>query len=1053
MRNILKFFIAHPTIVNLCVLLIVALGLLSFLSTQTRFFPVTKERFVDIAVPYPGATPEEVEEGVLLKIEEELQGIEGIDRLLSTASPSIGRVEVELTEDALADKTLALVKNAVDKINDFPRGVESPVVEKRDIKDLAMAIALTGDISLQQKKDYADKIEEDLLAMQGISDVIIGGTPKQEIEITLSESALRNYNLSFQQVSQAVAAANLETFGGELKTRDANINIKANNKGYYAKDLEGIIVSARPDGSVLYLRDVATIHDQFKDDPGQLYLDGQQAVTLTVFATTKENILDNAAKTLDYAERFNRRHEGIQLTVIENGSESVNDNISTMTSNGLAGFVLVLIVLALFLDKYLAFWVALKIPVAIIGMFILSGIWGMTINVVSLFAFVIVLGILVDDGVVIGENIYQWAKKKGKSPNEAAVEGTMEMVVPVLISLSTTAVAFSMFMFLPTQTGEYFGEMAFVVIAVLVIAVLESFFFLPAHLAHSKALRADSKPTKIEKWFNGLIDWLNNKVYQPVFRGLITKRGWTPYLALVAFIAALFGTFGLMGSGVVGFTFFPNLDDKAVFIEMDMPPGTPTEVTLANLEKIRLAANRANEKTGEEFGQEMIEFVEVITGPRSNQGKLKVTYVNSDKREISSFDLTDRIRAEAPEFPEADNVVYGIGATTAVFGKPVSIAIRGSNLENLRDARDQLRAAMADRSDLKDVSDTDQQGVREINLSLLPVAERLGLNLAGVMNQVRTAFFGSEVQSVQRGDEEVEIWVRYPRDERTSENSLADMRIQTPNGGSYPLREIARLDYGTANQVIKRLEGQREIRVEANVASIDVSAPTALGELQAGVVTDLMQQYPDLAFTAEGQSRESEKMGGGAAVVFPVILLIMLALIVINFNSFSQAILTFALYPFAFIGVILGHYIQGEALNVFSIIGTIALIGVFTNNSLVLISTFNQLLEEGKEFFAALKEATASRFRPILLTTVTTVAGLAPLLASGSLPAQFLKGPAIAMAYGLSFGLFNVLFLLPALLVIVNQGRRLKKRILTRGKRKITGAEVEPAVRAKAYQF
>ncbi|MEL6802442.1 MAG: efflux RND transporter permease subunit, partial [Bacteroidota bacterium] len=944
MRNILKYFIAHPTIVNLCVLMIIALGLLSLFATQTRFFPVTKERFVDIAVAYPGATPEEVEEGILLRIEEELQGIEGVDRLLSTASPSVGLVAVELTEDAVADETLALVKNAVDKINNFPRGVEPPVVEKRDIKDLAMAVALTGNISLQQKKDYANQIEEELLAVAGISDIAIGGTPEQEIEITLSESALRAYDLTFQQVAQAVASANLETFGGELKTENANINIKANNKGYFAKDLENIIVSARADGSAVFLRDVATIRDQFKDDPGQLYLDGEQAVTLTVFATTKENILDNAYQTLSYINDFNSRHEGVQLTVIEDGSESVNDNISTMTSNGLAGFVLVLIVLALFLDKYLAFWVALKIPVAIIGMFILSGIWGMTINVVSLFAFVIVLGILVDDGVVIGENIYQWAKKKGKSPKEAAVEGTMEMVVPVLISLSTTAVAFSMFMFLPTQTGEYFGEMAFVVIAVLVIAVLESFFFLPAHLAHSKALRADARPSKVERWFNGLVDWLNNKVYQPVFRAIVTKRAWAPYLALIVFIGALFGSFGLMGSGTVGFTFYPNLDDKAVFIEMNMPPGTPTETTLAKLEQIRLAADRANEKTEAEFGQPMIQFVEVITGPRSNQGKLKVTYINSDQREVSSFELTDMMRAEAPDFPEADNIVYGIGATTAVFGKPVSISIRGNNLDNLRDARDQLRSTMMVREDLKDISDTDQQGVKEVVLSLRPAAERLGLSLAGVMNQVRTAFFGSEVQSVQRGEEEIEIWVRYPRDERSSESSLADMRIRTPNGGSYPLREIAQIDYGTANQVINRLEGKREIRVEANVANMQVSAPTVLGELQAGVVADLQQQYPDLAFTAEGQSRESDKMGAGAGVVFPIILLIMLALIVINFNSFSQALLTFALYPFAFIGVILGHYIQGEALNVFSIIGTIALIGVFTNNSLVLISTFNQLL-------------------------------------------------------------------------------------------------------------
>ena len=525
-----------------------------------------------------------------------------------------------------------------------------------------------------------------------------------------------------------------------------------------------------------------------------------------------------------------------------------------------------------------------------------------------------------------------------------------------------------------------------------------------------------------------------------------------PYVTLVVFIGLLIGAFSIMGAGLVNFTFFPNLDDKAVFIELNMPPGTPVEVTTAKLETIRQAAARANATTKEQYGKELIKYVEVLTGPRPNEGTLRVTYVNSEQREISSFDLSDMIRAEAPEFPEADNVVYGIGATSAVFGRPVSIALRGKNLENLRAARDELKDAMLERSDIKDVADTDQQGVQEAIIRLNPAGEQLGLSLAGVMAQVRTAFFGQEVQSLQRGDEEVEVWVRYPRVERESEASLLDMRIAAPGGGSFPLSEVAYLDYGTGNQSIKRLKGEREIRVEANVANIGVSAPAVIGALQSGPLAEIESKYPGVTWSAEGQSRESEKMGGGAGLVFPIVLIIMLALIVIAFNSFSQALLTFGLYPFAFIGVIVGHWIQGEALNVFSIIGTIALIGVFTNNSLVLVSTFNQLLEDGEGFFEALKQATVSRFRPILLTTVTTVAGLAPLLASSSLSAQFLQGPAIAMAYGLSFGLFNVLFLLPALLVIMNQGRRFLKRVKTLNRVKATPAEVEPAVRAKAYQ-
>lgn len=1053
MRSTIKFFIEHPTIVNLCVLLIVGLGTMKLLNTDTSYLPKAKERFIDVVVTYPGATPEQVEEGILLKVEEELEGINGIDRITSSAGSSVGSVAVEMTEDADADATLGLVKNAVDKINNFPRGVEPPVVEKRDVKDLAVAVAITGDISLQAKKDFADKVEKDLLNQPGISDIVMSGAPEQEIEITVTESQLRAYGLTFMEVAAAVQATNLETFGGEIKTGGRNINVKADDKGYYAKDLQNTIIRSSPDGSVVYLKDVAELRDQFKDQPGKRYLGEEETIVLNVFALGDENILTNAETTRRYVKEFNTTHEGVAMTVVEDGSESVTENINTMTSNGLAGFILVLIVLALFLDKYLAFWVALKIPVALIGMFLLSGIQGLTINVVSLFAFVIVLGILVDDGVVIGENIFQWAKKKGASPAEAALEGTMEMVVPVLISLSTTAVAFSMFMFLPTQTGEFFGEMAFVVIAVLVIAVLESFFFLPAHLAHSRALREDNKPSRVERWFNGSVEWVNQKLYQPAFRFFVTKWKAMPYVTFALFVGLLVGAFGLMGSGTVGFTFFPNLDDKAVFIELDMPPGTPVEVTTEKLASIQRAAVRANEKLTEQYGKEMIKFVEVITGPRSNQGRLRVTYINGEQRDITSFDLTEAIRAEAPAIPEAINLVYGIGATNAVFGKPVSIALRGSDLEELRGARDLLKQTMLGREDVKDVSDTDQTGVREAIVRLTSTGESLGLSIGSVMNQVRAAFFGMEVQSLQRGNEEVEVWVRYPRENRRSETQLAEMRITTPTGGSYPLGEVAYFDYGTSNQVINRLEGEREIRVEADVANLSVSAPAVIAELQAGALAEIKEQFPGVSVSAEGQSRESDKMGAGAGVVFPVIMFIMLALIVVAFNSFSQAILTFALYPFAFIGVILGHYIQGESLNVFSIIGTIALIGVFTNNSLVLVSTFNQLMEDGKGFYEAMREAAASRFRPILLTTVTTVAGLAPLLASSSLGAQFLKGPAIAMAYGLSFGLLNVLFLLPAMIVILNGGRRVLKRIKTLNKVKATPEQVEPAVRAKAFRI
>ena len=1050
MRSITKYFIEHPTIVNLCLLLIVGVGLMQLLGTKTTNFPQQRIRFVDVTVAYPGATPEEVEEGITIKIEEELEGGEGIDRVTSTSGANLATISVEMTEDSDPEAVMAEVKNAVDKINNFPRGVEEPVVELREKKDIALAFAIVGEQPLQVKKDYADQIERELLAVAGISDIVISGVPEQEIEITVSEGQLQAYGLTFEEVRRAIANANLETFGGEIKTGRRNINIKADSKGYYAKDLQNLVVRAGRDGNVVYLKDIATLRDRFKDQPQRHYLGEDRTITLSVYTMPDEDILDNAAATRDYIVAFNAAHTGVRLEVVEDGTLQVTDRLQSMVNNGVVGFVLVLLVLALFLDRYLAFWVALKIPVAIIGMFLLVDVQGMTINVVSLFGFILVLGILVDDGVVIGENIYQWATEKGAPPLKAALEGTMEMVTPVLISLSTTAVAFSLFFFLPTQAGEFFGEIGFVVIAVLLLAIVESFFFLPAHLAHSRALRSDHTPTRIERYFNNSVNWVRDRVYLPVFRRVVVGKRSVAFLTVGLFVGGLVGAVLLFR--IVGFTFFPNLDDNAVFIELDMPPGTPVDVTEARLIDIQEAARRANEKLseGQPEGEEYIQYTEVITGPRPNQGKLRVTFLGGERRDISSFELTNAIREEAPAIPEAVNLVYGVGATTAVFGKPVSFALRGRNLEELRAARDEFKAAMQSRDDLKDVSDNDQTGIQEVIVRLRPSAELLGLNLAGVMSQVRAGFFGAEAQSIQRGDDEIEIWVRYPEAERSDEQQLRQMRITGPGGrSSYPLEEIAELDYGSGSLTINHIDGEREIRVEANVANMDVSAPTVIGELEERVLPDILAAYPSVDYSIEGQNRQSFKMAGAMATVGPIVLLFIFGLIVLNFNSFSQALMTFSLFPFAIIGVVLGHWVHATTLNLFSMIGTIALIGVFTNNSLVFVSTFNQLLEEGRDFRDALRETARSRFRPILLTTVTTVAGLAPLIASSSLGAQFLKGPAIAIAYGLSFGLLNVLLLLPVFLVILNGLRRLLHKASHRGDTP-SREEVEPAVRARA---
>ena len=1051
MKGTIKYLIQHPTLVNLFVFLLVGIGILKLIQTQKTNLPQQKVRFVDVSIPYPGASPSEVEEGVTVKIEDNLEGIMGIDRVTSTSQDNQATIEVELEEYADADKILVEVKNAVDKINNFPAGVEPPTVEKRDPMDITISMGLVGDVPLQTMKDYAEEIRDDLLFQDGLSQVFVDGVPDEEIEIRVRENDLRAYNLTMEEVKNAISNSNLETFGGNIETGNENINIKAENKGYFAKDLKNIIVRADSDGKIVYLKDVADMADQFEDAPSARYLLGERLVVINTYTLTSEDILDNAAFVREYIENFNASHDGIQLKVLEDGTVNLTNRLKTMVNNGIVGVMLVLLVLALFLDRYLAMWVALKIPVAIIGMFVMIDIYEATINVVSLFGFILVLGILVDDGVVIGENIYQHAKEKGKKPLRAALDGTMEMIMPVLISLSTTAVAFSLFLFLPTQAGEFFGEVAFVVIAVLFVALIESFFILPTHLAHSKGLRGNTRLTKIEKWATGLMTFLRDKVYLPIFNRNVVGKLYPKVLTFIAFIALLAGSLSLVGFGVVNFTFFPNLDDDAIFIELELPPGTPVEVTKGKLQAIEETIWRVDEvySSKRKDGNKVVRFVEQITGPLDNQGELKVTFLNGEIRGISSFQLSNDIRAEAPPIPEATRLIYGLGASTSLFGLPVSFALKSKDLDELRKAKDELKAGMQGMREVKDVSDNDMEGIQELRVKLKPQAELLGLNLAYVMRQVRSGFFGLEAQSLQREDEEVEIWVRYPGEGRSSKDQLLDMRIRTPDGREYPFRDIAYVEEGVGNLTINHLGGRREIRIESNVANINVSAPKAIAAVEENVLPAILQKYPSVSYSVEGQNRISFKLLKAISVVGPIVLIFILALIVVNCNSFSQGILVFSLFPFALIGVIIGHWIHNTPLSIFSLIGTIALIGVFVNNALVFLSTLNDLLKAGVGFVEAVAETARSRFRPIILTSITTIAGLTPLIASGSLGAQFLKGPAIAIAYGLGFGIFNVLILLPVFLMITNKFRQLWYHKIK--KQALSPAEVEPAVRKLKY--
>jgi len=1017
MRGIIEYFIKYPIAGNLLMLLIIVFGYFGLQNIKSTFFPQAESRIISVRAIYPGASPEEVEEGIITKIEDNLKGVSGIVDITSISSENAGSITVEGQKGYDVDYLLQDVKNAVDQISSFPVGMEPVVVYKQEARNFVISFALTGDVDLRSLKIAARKVEDDLRAKDGISKVELGGFPDEEIEIALDEEALESYNITFDQVSSAVAAANIELTGGTVKDRQEEFLIRARSKDYFAKELGSIILKASADGKIVRLQDVATLKDIWSDNnPARNYFNGKPAVTVTIQNTNDEDFLTISDMVKEYIEDYNESNETIEAKVINDSSITLKERIALLQENGLFGFFLVIIFLTLILNYRLAFWVALSIPIAFAGMFILGASFGLTINVLSLFGMILVVGILVDDGIVISENIFQ-RYEKGEPALQAALNGTLEVLPAVTSAVLTTIVAFSTFYFLNGRLGDFGPDLAFVVISTLLFSLVEGAFILPAHVAHSRALHKDNKPNMLERGSKRVLDYLRTKFYEPALRFSIRN----PLIGMVIPIALLLITIGGFQGKIIKATFFPFIERDAIEVKIEMPSGTRDHITKAVLDKIQSAAIEYNQKLIAEGRMDtaIITNIEQIVGPKINEGKINLQLLSAENRPIPSYEISEEIRQLVGQIPEAEKISFGI---TAPFGKPVSVSLRSGNLAELELAKEDLKKELNDLTDLKDVVDNDQQGIREINLKMKDKGYMLGLNTIQVMSQVRRGFFGAEAQRLQRGIDEVKVWVRYEEDARNSIQELENFLIRTPQGQKIPLKEIAdfKIDRGIVS--INHLNGKREIRVESDIANPAVSANDMLATIEADILPNIMVKYPSVQYSFEGQSKEASKVGKSFGKVAPIILILMISVIAFTFRSIKQAVIVVIMVVFGIIGVAWGHWIHDSIISLFSGFGIIALIGVMVNDSLVFVTAMNGYLKEGYKFDDALLEAGKSRFRPILLTTLTTVAGLAPLIFETSFQAQFLVPMAIAVAYGLVIATYTTLLVLPVMLKISNSG-------------------------------
>ncbi len=997
-----------------------------FYGLKRSFFPELDPGIIVVTTVMPGASPTEIEEGITNKIEEALKGVEGVDEVSSNSVENLSTVRILLKKQYNPETVLADVKNAVDKINSFPLNAEKPIVFRQPQQSRGVEMALSGDVDRLTLKRFADQIEDELLSTGVLSSVAVAGLPPLEISVEVSAETLSRYGMTIRQIADAIRSNNRDISAGTLKTSGEEILIRAEAEEKLADRLGDIVVRTSPTGAQIKLRDIAVVREQLADEPNEVKVNGRQAVTFTVEKREGEDLNKVVAATLEYAEKFNQKYPNLRLDVLFNFKNLLDQRLNMLINNGIIGLFLVIVCLTVFLNLRVSVWVAAGIPIAFAGMLTVAMILGLTINMISLFGMILVVGILVDDGIVIAENIYTHYEM-GKSPQQAAIDGTLEVAGSVFTSVMTTIVAFVPLLLLNSGGLEFMKEMAVVVVLSLSISLLEAFLILPAHMASHHVLNPQHRhsPNAIRDFFDRVFDRLRDRFYAPVLRHVLAYR-YIYFFVPVAFIMVVLGAFkGELIKGV----FFPQIPFDSFNVDIAFKAGTRESSVRAKLDEFEAAAWQLNEELKAEFG-DTIGFVAFVTQnvgrtsdnaeSGSHAGNLTILLKETDKKKINSDQIAQRLRKKLGEQPELEK--YRVGGFNR-FGKPISFSLFARDPEILEAAAMEMKTRLKEYSALRDITDNAKLGRREVMLTLKDKARILGFSHGEIASQVRQAFFGEEAQRIQAGNNELRVWVRLPETDKTTLENLDKLKIRRGTE-EYPLSELADYTIKRGLVEIKHFQGQREIVIEAELTDINAPTPSIVANIEATIIKDLVAHYPGLSYTAGGQQKNMVKSVQAASMTVPLALLIIILLITLTFRSLSQALMIILMIPIGVYSAILGHGIEGKPFSVLSVWGTLALSGVIINDTVVFLDKFNSNLKAGMSFYDAVFDAGRSRFRAIILTSLTTVAGLYPLIMEKSFQAQFLIPMAISMAYGVLIGTFFTLLIFPTFIYAVNDLRR-----------------------------
>ena len=1042
MRGIIYWFARNGVVANLLLVVIAAAGLLTVGNLKQEVFPEISLDAISVAVDYRGAAPEEVEEAICVRVEEAVQDIEGIKKVTSRATEGRGSITIELHTGYDVREILADVKTKVDAIDTFPEDVEKPVISEVTSAMQVVNVAIAGDASLAMLKRLGERARDDLIALPEISQAELLNAPPYEISIEVSEEALRRWGLTFDDIANAVRRHSVDLPGGSVKTELGEVLLRTEGQAYSGAEYERLPLLTRPDGTNIVLSDVATVIDGFEDVAIAGMLDGRPKVEVQVYRIGDQSAITVAKAVNDYVARAApTMPEGITMDTWQDGSVLLESRINLLVKNGISGLALVFVVLALFLRLRLAFWVTLGIPISFLGAIAVMGAMDQSINMLSLFSFILVLGIVVDDAIVVGENIHTTQVRTGKRTS-AAVRGTLQVLVPVTFGVLTTMAAFAPMLFVPGVMGKVMVQFPLIILPTLFFSLVESNLILPRHLSHYKRPPPDGSKNVFQRAgdaffgvFSGAMDWFIRTIYRPVIRKAVQWR----YATVSIGIFSLLLTLGMIGAGQVRLVLFPVVDSDNVVAFLTMPQDAPAEVTAAALDRVMDGANIARRELAADLGQDQVRhivssvgeqpFRRVQGGPLGGAGnfqgehlgEINLELVQSEDRLASAEEVANRWRSKVGQIPGA----VELSITHDLFGggKAIDLQYSYPDTDRLVEIVELTRTHLAGYPGVFGVTDTHRGGKPEIKLALTKEGEGLGFTLQSLGRQVRQAFLGEESQRIQRGRDDVRVMVRYPTQDRRALASLESMRVRTPTGDEVPFSTVATATMGRGAAAITRVDRRRAINVQADIDETVTTSDIVVEAMEADFLPALVERYPGLMYSFEGEEVQLAESMDGLFLGFGAALFVMYAMLAIPLKSYVRPFIILSSVPFGMVGAIWGHWLLGLPVSFLSMCGMVALAGVVVNDGLVLASFIKSYARKSGTLGRAVQLAGEARFRPIILTSLTTAAGVTPLMLESSLQAQFLIPMAVALAAGVLFATAVTLVLMPSLYMIVEDIR------------------------------